>query len=118
MSCPFVQPELMRLPLSTGDYLNVKRELTAGEYRHFYTAMMVGGLRPGEPATLDPELVGVTRVIEYVVAWSFVDFEGRPVPVSIAALRQMQKAIFDEILEAIDGHEREQDRLRDDRLKN
>jgi len=118
MSCPFVAPELIRVALSTGDYLDVKRELTAGEYRHFQTAMLQGGLRPGEPATLDPELVGLTRVLEYLVAWSFIDFDGRPVPVSIAALRQMHKRMFDEILEAVDVHEREQDRLREDRLKN
>ena len=38
----FVQPDLVRLPLSDGQYLDVKRELTFGEYRRIQTDMMAG----------------------------------------------------------------------------
>lgn len=118
MSCPFVQPEVTRLSLSTGDFLDVKRELNAGEYRHLFADMVRDGMRPGEPAILDPERVGLTRILAFLVGWSFTDFDGRPVPVSEAALLKCHPAVFREIAETIEAHEREQDRQREERLKN
>jgi len=119
MSCPFVQPEIVRLTLSTGDWLDVKRELTAGEYRHYQAAMMKDGVIPsGQSIPLDPEKVGLVRVLEHVVAWSFTDFEGRPVPVSEAALKSMYKAMLVEMIDVVTRHEVAADAQRERDLKN
>jgi len=56
--CRIVTPESVRLPLSDGDFLTVKKELNAGEYHALVT----------EGAAGKPFAV----VIAYLVGWSLV----------------------------------------------
>jgi len=102
--CRFVQPESVRLPLSDGDYLDVKRELTAGEQRGVFTDL-IKTMHAGEAAELDPKLVGTTKIVAYVLAWSLTDAAGQPVPFSEAALNNLTPEDFAEIAKAIDDHE-------------
>jgi|SRR5262245_19293666 len=108
----FVSPELVRLTLADGEYLDVKRELNAGESRAVWADMVAGGVRPGELANYDPRKVGLTRILAYLQAWSAVDGDGRPVPVSEAALLALSTESFREIANAIDEHEERQERER------
>lgn len=103
----FVQPTKTRLPLSAGDWIDIKTELTAGESRHVF-AQLVKDMKVGEKATLDPEKVGLTRLAEYIVAWSFVDPQGAPVPVSEAAIDNLTDDSYQEIVAALDEHEKGQ----------
>lgn len=114
----FVQPDLVRLPLSDGQFLDVKRELTFGEYRRIQTDMMAGPMVQGEPIKVDPKKVGITRLLAYVVGWSLVDADGRPVPISEGAIEQLQIDRAREITDAITAHEDAQDRARLERLAN
>ena len=104
MRCRFVQPEIVRLPLSDGDYVDVKKELTAGEQRRMFAGMM-RDMTLGEKVTLNPELVGRTKVSAYVIVWSFVDAELKPVPVSDSAIDNLDTETYAELVKAIDAHE-------------
>jgi hypothetical protein len=102
--CRFVQPGVVRLPLSDGEWVDVKEELNAGEQRHVQ-AGYVKDMRFGEPATLDPELVGKTKILAYVVKWSLKGFTGEAEPFSEGALDGVDMDTYREIEQAIDAHE-------------
>lgn len=99
----FVQPDTVRIPLSDGDYIDIKKELNAGEERRAY-AQIVKNSRAGERAELDLERVGLARLVVYVVGWSFVDDRG-PVAVSESAMLSLDVDTFKEMLDAIDAHD-------------
>jgi len=89
--CRLVQPEEIRLPLSDGDFLDVRRELTFGEHR----AMLAGQMKlspAGTEYVRDLDKIGITIVLAYVLRWSLVDFEGRPLPFTEATLRSLEPA--------------------------
>jgi len=104
----FVQPTITRLDLTDGDWIDIKTELTAGERRHAF-GRLVTEMRAGESARLDPEQVGLTRLAEYITAWSFTDVNGKPVPVSESAINALDVDSFGELVEAIDKHEAAQE---------
>jgi len=99
-----VEPATVRLKLSDGDWIDVKQELTTGEQRAMF-ADMRRRLGPGELPTLDPAQVSVARAKAYLVGWSFVDKDQRPVPVSASAIDQLDTRTFTEITTAVDLHE-------------
>ena len=75
------RPEELRIPLPTDDdWIVVKKHLTYGEYRHSQARMM-RELVPGAPLKLDPEEVGVSLVLVYLLEWSLQDPEGRTIPI-------------------------------------
>jgi hypothetical protein len=87
-----------------GDYIDVKKSLNAGEQRRIFSRMM-NEITPGEKFTLKPDEVGKTKIIEYLVGWSFVDTEGKPVPVSEAAIDNLDTETYADMTAAIDWHE-------------
>ncbi len=102
--CRFVQPEVVRLPLSDGDFLDVKKQLTAGEERQVFSRQIrAQGL--GDKAQLDLDQVGKSKIVMYVLGWSFVDATGHPVPFSESALDNLDAESFSEIRDAVDAHE-------------
>jgi hypothetical protein len=100
----FVTPNVARLPLSGGDYIDINRELNAGQEQRVF-ARMVKEMKAGERATLDPERVGRTKLAEYIVGWSFVDDAGQPVPFSEDALTNLTRDTYNELAAAIETHE-------------
>ncbi len=104
MRCRFVQPDVVRLTLSDGDYIDVKKELNAGEQRRVFSRL-VKTMHFSEKPEVDPEQVGLSKVVEYLVGWSFADVSGKPVPVSEAALGNLDGETYGEIVKAIDAHD-------------
>jgi hypothetical protein len=102
--CRFVRPEIVRVSLSDGEWIEVKRELNAGEQNHL-EAGYVKDMRMGERPTLDYERVGKTRILEYVTGWSFCGFNGQPEPFDESALDALDMDTYLEIMEAIRAHE-------------
>jgi hypothetical protein len=99
-----VQGDVIRLPLSGGEWVDVKAELNAGEARRIF-ATLVKTMNVGEVTTLDPEKVGLTKVVEYVVGWSLLGADGRPEPVSESAIDGLDQDTYREIVEAVDAHD-------------
>ncbi len=112
--CRFVQPNLKRLELSDGEWVDVKQELNAGESRRVF-ARLVKTMHFNEKAEIDPEQVGLSKVVEFIVGWSLTDADGRPVPVSEAAISNMDGETYAEIVAAIDKHEEAGDKAREER---
>ena len=60
-----------------------------------------------EKAVIDPEQVGRSKIVEYLVGWSFLDAAGKSVPVSDAAIDNLDAETYSEVTKAIDAHENE-----------
>jgi len=98
-----VVPEVVRLALSDGDYIDVKRDLNAGEYFDLLTAMA--------------ERQKFSKILAYVVGWSFVGPDDHPIPYTLDDPEQarrdtigaLDKATLRELIAAIDKHEGAQD---------
>ncbi len=99
----FVKPKTVRLDLSDGDWVDVKRELNAGEHRRVFSRM-VKEMRAGEKTTIDPEQVGLSKLVEYIVDWSFED-NGKAIPVSASAFNALDAETFTELVKMVDTHE-------------
>ena len=103
------------MELSDGDYLIVKRDLTAGEFRELMRAsakpITVGA---GGATTLDfdPIAASFAMVLAYLLDWSFADADGRklviadqPASVVKAALDHIDSDAYNEVQSAINDHQ-------------
>lgn len=98
-----VAPETVRLPLSDGDFLDVKKELNAGEYVDLLRAMA--------------ERKSFAKILAYVLGWSLVGLDGKPLPWDLESDEQVRrdtvgsldKATLRELTAALDTHERVED---------
>src|SRR5215471_11033162 len=107
----FVKGEQVRLPLSDGDFIDIKKSLTHGE-REDMLAAIAPTIIIGERRRLDARNVRTAKVLTYLVGWSLLD-DGQPVPYSLDlpedfrrdTLRQLDPSTFDEIHRAIEQHE-------------
>lgn len=101
--CSVVQPEVVRLSLSHGDYIDVKRELNAGEYWD-----LLGAQASSKRFAL---------ILAYVVGWSFTGMEDRPVPYDLDAPEATRDATIGglkverlhELIAAIQEHKQTQE---------
>lgn len=100
------RPETVKLEISDGDWLLVKKHLTAGEHR----TMLAGMLREDRNG-VNPVKVGVTRIQAYLLDWSITDADGQqvvirdqPAAVLAGALDAIDVETFKEILKAIEDH--------------
>lgn len=102
--CRFVQGGIVRLPLAGGEWIDVKAELNAGEARRVFSSL-VKEMHAGAPMELDPEKVGLTKVVEYVVGWSLLNYQKRPEPVSESAINGLDQDTYNDIVAAVDTHD-------------
>src|SRR5687768_15086196 len=88
------RPETATLHLSRGDWLLVKKHLTAGEQRAIFKRMML--FADGTPQ-IDPVQVGLSKVIGYLIDWSITDADDRP-----AVIRDQPEDVVAAALDALD----------------
>lgn len=104
----FVQPKTVRIELSDGYWIKVKERLSVGEIRKAgqdAAGVMTadGGFRP------NIEMAGLAQILAYLVDWNF-DNNGQVVEIAgndaakLAAVRQLDISIFQELDEAIGKH--------------
>ena len=98
----FVKPDTVRLSISDGDWLEVKKRLTAGEYRERLAREYVQG--DDQKLRADLRQSGIALIVAYVVDWLLTD-DGRVVPFSEDALRAVDIDTFREILRAVEAHD-------------
>lgn len=97
--CRVVVPAVVRLPLSDGDWIDVKQELNAGEYGDLLVDLVAK--KP------------FSKILQYVLGWSFVGINGQVLPwdldgdvaVRRDTLRALDKATLRELVAALDRHE-------------
>ena len=107
----FPKPDSVRLEISDGDWVLVKKRLNAGEDRA-YSARMVKSMPAGQRPELDPLQVNFAQVAEYLLDWSLTDDTGAVMRVRgestddiLRTLRRLDIETFNEIAEAIQAHE-------------
>lgn len=113
----WVDPEEVRLPLSDGDYLDVKKVLNAGEYRKLLYDQFKDS--DGETIKVDHAKVGISKLLAYILGWSFVGKDGRPEPYNLEQPEEIRRALLDnldqdtyrELIAAVNAHETEQERV-------
>ena len=117
--CRVVRPQEVQIALSDGDWIRVKKRLTAGEAREQF-ARIVKDAPGGERPTLDSVGVGLSRILAYLLDWSLVDEKGHVLPlrnsrgelapdVMTASINSIDPESFKEILQAIEAHEEAMD---------
>lgn len=94
----FVMPETVRLELSDGDWIEVKRRLSYGDLQSIASL-----------SRMDLTQASQHTVAAYLLDWSLVDESGVTVDIStdakkLSALRAMIPADFAEIDAVIDAH--------------
>ena len=111
----FVKPKVVRVGISDGDWIEIKRELTVGERKRMFAAglkQMQTGPNKDPKFDIDPVEMSFAKVKEYLVGWSFVEPvkeeepEGDVSPVELTeeSIRNLDEATFEEIEDAIDAH--------------
>jgi hypothetical protein len=109
--CRVVAPEVVRVPLSEGDYLDVQKELNAGQYVEMLTALA--------------DRKTFAKPLAYIVGWSLVGLDGGPLPYDLdlpeetrrATLGALDKATLREIIAVLDRHEAAADAALDAKKK-
>lgn len=112
--CRFVRPESVRLFISDGDWLDVKKELNAGEQHRVFTRL-VKTFTAGHQPELNPEQVGKTQALEYIVDWSLCDEKEHRVAFSAEALDAIDPGTYQEIIAAVEKHHEAAEQARDER---
>jgi hypothetical protein len=111
-------PETTRLDLTQGDWLLVKKRLTAGESRHVF-GRMVKSMTAGEQGgtrtkvDIDPEQVGRSQAVEYLLDWgTFTDPNGKPLVIRDKSADEIGRILdalpqedYAEIIAAIQAHD-------------
>lgn len=101
--CRFVTPKVVRLPLSDGDWIEVKERLTVGEERDAFQ-QVVGEVSPEGWRRPNVAMLGVAEIVAYLVDWSLRDALDKPVAVNLDAVRSLDKDTFKEIEQAVTAH--------------
>jgi len=121
MSIRYRRAEDLRIALSRGDWILVKKHLTAGETRQIYKRMMRQGATGAE---IDPLQVGIAKMVAYLKDWSFNDPDGQPVIIRqqsddfvASALDNLPVDDFAEVLDAITVHEKTMETEREEEKK-
>ena len=98
----FVKPETVRLDLSEGDWIEIKRDLSRAEQIRLDTAGL--GNRTGSTVAIDYVAMAYARITTYLLDWSFKGPDGKDAPITKAALENLSGETFDEIDGAILKH--------------
>ena len=114
MSLRVRRPETIRIALSDGEWILVKKYLTAGEQRAIFRRMMRDGVTGDQ---IDSVRVGWSKMVGYLLDWSATDPDGKLIAIHDksedeigAALDAMPVDAFKEILNAIEAHEAAMDK--------
>jgi hypothetical protein len=93
----FLKPELVRLDISGGDWILIKKRLSAGEKRNIFVRM-VRSMKAGEKVELDPAAAQIAQVAEYLVDWSLADGDGQ-----VVNIRGVDAATIKSVLDNLDA---------------
>lgn len=102
----FVTPIPVRLSLSGGRFIDIRRRLNHGETEDMYARMSPDG------ASINRREIRTAKVLAYVLGWSLLK-EGVPVPIApelpeqtrLDTLRNLDPDRFVEMHQAIEAHE-------------
>ena len=107
----FVKPEEVKIDLSDGQWIKVKKRLTVAEERAMLTAGFRGIHREEDAKGVDVSVdwtdTELARVRTYLTDWSLSEEQGDKVvsvPLTYDSIKSLDPDAFDEIRKAIDKH--------------
>lgn len=86
--------EIVRVPLSEGDWIDVKRELCVADGRKIMAARLAPDAR-----------VILARWLAWIQAWSFVNGSGEAIPLTADGIDALALDELTEVGKALDAHE-------------
>ena len=108
----FVAPEVVRIPLDGGEWIEVKKMLSKGE-RDKANAMLIKEVRSDGRMTPDFEMMSKAEALSYIVDWSLRNGD-KPIRIEsdaekLSAINSMSQEGFEIISEAISAHVKQMD---------
>lgn len=104
----FASGAAVRLELSDGDWVLVRRELTYGQQRRLAAAGLSGVpsalVGEGQGLTMDLAAYEIEKLATWVIDWSLRDDDGDRVDVSREAIEALHPDTAEEITRALDSH--------------
>lgn len=102
----FTKPEVDRISLSDGAWIEVKHDLNTGELKKLEAAGLKPPAQVGDRVInpIDWERYELERAMIFLTDWNAKDANDKPVPLTINALRALDVESFDEINQAIAAH--------------
>lgn len=99
----FVEPETVTIQLGDGDWIEVKKQLTVGDQRTAFQAI-IGEINQEGWRRPRVDMLGIAEVLAYLVDWSAKDKKGQRIKVSEDALKNLPTELFNEIEAAVTTH--------------
>lgn len=120
--CRIVRPETVRVDISDGDWIELKKRLTYGESAKSRAAV-VKEVRTDGRMTPDFELVEIAQVLAYLVDWSLVDEKGKRIPIDtdskrLSAIQAQDSETIRELIDAVSAHVEAMDAEREKEKKS
>lgn len=109
----FVNPDVVRIPLSDDDWIEIKKELSVGDAKRIQNAALtfVAGERDEDRKIgIDMHRATIEQVFTWLVDWSFRDSKDKPVRVSRQAIEALDQETFEEVESAITAYAEERER--------
>lgn len=106
----FASGAAVKLPLTDGDWVLVRAELTYGQQRRLASAGLSGvpaalaEQGQGEALSVDLAAYDLERLATWLMDWSFTDADGAPVVVSRPAIESLHPDTAAEVQQALDAH--------------
>ena len=118
MSIRLRPPETITIEISRGDWIRIKKHLTAGEQLDMFERMR-RETADGSVA-VDGIKVGINRLTTYLLDWSFQDPQGQLIPIAgksqeeiATVVRLLPPEDFTELITVITAHEEAMAKARD-----
>ena len=108
----FASGAAVRLEVSDGDWVLVRRELSYGQQRRLAASGLTGidpAVTEGQRLQVDLAAYDLERLVVWVLDWSFRDADGEPVVVSREAVEALHPDTAAEINAVLDAHIEAQD---------
>jgi hypothetical protein len=110
MSSRYRRPESVKLEISQGDWLLVKRHLTQSDVHQIWERSSKRKLA-GEKTELDIDGLATSQLVAYLLDWSLVDPDDKPVVIRDQPPEVVHRALvalptldFTEIRDAVQAH--------------
>ena len=103
----FANGAQVRLALSDGDWVSVRKELSYGQQRRLAASGLTGidqAAAEGERLKVDLAAYDIERLVLWVLDWSFRDDDGEPVVVGREAIEALHPDAAAEVNAALDRH--------------
>ena len=103
----FVVPDVIRKELTDGDWIEIKERLTYGEQKRLETGAMgkmTGSATAEAGISLDFERYNLMRLYTWLVAWSFVDDNGKRVKITVDSISALDPDTAQEIDDVLTAH--------------